>query len=99
MATRAEKSERAAPLSLACLFAVVALAATAGPAAGALPSSGFLVFKDTLRGEVVVEVRDDSTGRVVAKLKHLPATGTGRARAATPTSGPSRAGRSRRSTT
>ena len=34
-------------LSLACLFAFVALAATAGPAAGALPSSGFLVFKDT----------------------------------------------------
>jgi hypothetical protein len=59
-------------LSLTCLL-VLALAASAAAASAAdLPSHGFLVFKDTLRGEAVVEVRDDSTGRVVARLKHLP---------------------------
>ncbi len=59
-------------LSLACLLALVALAASAGrAAAGELPSHGFLVFKDTLRGEPVVEIRDDATGRVVSALKHV----------------------------
>lgn len=72
MASAPKRRSVRPPLSLACLLAVVALAASAGPAAAALPSSGFLVFKDTLRGEAVVEVRDDSTGRIVAKVKHLP---------------------------
>jgi hypothetical protein len=58
-------------ISLACLLALVALGATAGPALGSsLPSEGFLVFKDTLRGKAVVEVRDNATGRIVATLRH-----------------------------
>jgi hypothetical protein len=58
-------------LTLASLLVLVALGSLAGPAAAAeLPSHGFIVFKDTLRGEPVVEVRDDFTGRVVTKLKH-----------------------------
>jgi hypothetical protein len=38
-----------------------------------MPSQGFLVFKDTLRGEAVVEVRDNVTGRIVSTLKHARA--------------------------
>jgi Matrixin len=47
---------------------LAALAATGSASAAELPASGFLVFKDMLRGKAVVEVRDDSTGRVVARL-------------------------------
>lgn len=55
---------------LSCLSALVTSVVITGPALGAdLPAKGFLVFKDTLRGEAVVEVRDNATGRVVAQLK------------------------------
>lgn len=59
-------------LLLVSILAAGALAAAAGSALAAdRPSHGFLVFKDTLRGTAVVEVRDDATGRVVSTLKHF----------------------------
>jgi hypothetical protein len=52
------------------LLGLAALAATAGSARAAdLPDSGFIVYKDTLRGSAVTQVRDDATGRVVMTLR------------------------------
>jgi hypothetical protein len=56
---------------LATILAAMAAAWGGQALAANLPASGYLVFKDTLRGEGVVEVRDDATGRVVATAKSL----------------------------
>jgi hypothetical protein len=59
-------------LPLVAVLVAVGLAAAAGPALAreAAPREGFVVFKDTLRGRAIVEVRDDATGRIVARFAH-----------------------------
>src|SRR5215213_9070000 len=42
--------------------------ANAAAAAGDPPTSGFIVYKDSLRGRAVVEIRDDATGRLLVTL-------------------------------
>jgi hypothetical protein len=60
------------PLPFVAVLVAVGFAVAAGPALAGeqAPRSGFLVFKDTLRGRAVVEVRDNATGRIVTTLEH-----------------------------